>query len=406
VSSKYRTYEFGCLPPLQGNETALEQMLRRHLLWNALVKIDRAHQAEVLRVIADPEHPGTWRKRARLSAEERAQLVELEVGRRASVKQAQAESGLYWCNYDDVVQQYERARKQSRHGVELRERRADGRGKVTVRFQTGLAMPLVYGDDSRLQIDRPDERAWSDARRGARRRLARSKARIRIGTVKRGAPIWLELPVVLHRPLPDDGVVRAASVERERVGGRWRWRLLVTVELREQAEARSGAAVVVELGWERSEAGLRVARWEDAGGERGELWLGPELLWRFEKLDVLKSERARAFHEIRALLGMQDEVRTPGQLVGLVREWERRGTAMGEALEWRRRHRHLKAWEEHLRDQTLRHRRELYRRFVAGLVAGHGTVVVRDTKPQVGRERVMACVSLLRRLLEEKGAAA
>jgi hypothetical protein len=70
--------------------------------------------------------------------------------------------------------------------------------------------------------------------------------------------VWLELPVVLHRPLPADGTIRSASVICERVGSRERWRLLITVAQPERA-IRQGPAVALDLGWRLLPHGLRVA---------------------------------------------------------------------------------------------------------------------------------------------------
>jgi hypothetical protein len=426
LSSKYVTFEFGCLPPTGGSEAALDQMLGRCALWNALVEIERAHHDAVLRILADPKIPGTVRRRARLSAGEQGRLEELGIARKAAVKKAQADSGLYWCNYDDVIQAYERARKQARNGAALRGRQWDGTGKVAVRFQTGLPAAAVFAQDTRLQIDPIDAAAWSDPRRSARRRLSRSTARIRIGTVKRGEPIWLELPIVVHRPLPDDGLVRAASAVRERIGGRWRWRLLLTVERRSEVESRRGPAVAVDVGWWPSDGELRVASWEDECGEHGELVLAKDLLSRFQKIDELKSERARRANEIRSFLidwsrrtvvpeWMDWEAaRGAATLLRALEQWQNSRfdgdmAAFDAAAEWRRRHRHFKVWEEHLRDQTLRRRRDLYRQFVAALVARHGTVFVEDADLRAaarrgdGSDRVIACSSLLLRLFEDKG---
>jgi len=175
-----------------------------------------------------------------------------------------------------------------------------------------------------------------------------------------------------------------------------------------------------------SDAGLRVATWEDERGEHGELTLPKDLLWRFEKMDQLKSERARGLNEIRTLLAewsrtarvpvwmRWDEARRAGPLLQVLRLWERcrfDGDSGGfeRAVEWRRRHLRLRAWEEHLRDQTLRRRRDVYRQFVSRLVADHGAVFIEDTDLRAtaarggGKDRVIACPSLLRRLLEEKG---
>jgi hypothetical protein len=59
-------------------------------------------------------------RRARVELNKRS-IESLETARREAVKQAQADSGLYWCNYDDVIASYETARKRAlREGRELR----------------------------------------------------------------------------------------------------------------------------------------------------------------------------------------------------------------------------------------------------------------------------------------------
>ena len=106
-----------------------------------------------------------------------------------------------------------------------------------MRYQQGLAVAEVQGADRRLQFDPVNPLAWTSPRRSERRKLARSRVRIRVGSEGR-EPVWLELPVVLHRPLPEDGTVRSASVICEKVGSRERWRLLVTVARPERTSAR------------------------------------------------------------------------------------------------------------------------------------------------------------------------
>ena len=119
------------------------------------------------------------------------------------MKQAQADSDLYWCNYDDVIASYEIARRRAlREGRELRFQGWDGTGKVTVRYQQGLPVAGSArertGDCSSTRWTR-----WHGAARGAASggKLARSRVRIRVGSEGR-EPVWLELPVVFHRPLP------------------------------------------------------------------------------------------------------------------------------------------------------------------------------------------------------------
>ena len=147
-------------------------------------------------------------------------------------------------------------------GTGLRYRRWTGAGRVTVRFQYGLSVEKAFADDTRLRLGAVDPEAWSHPSRGFRRKLSRTTVRIRVGSDRR-VPLWLELPVMLHRPLPPSGVIRAASVVREIVGGRYRWRLLLIVEQPADEAPRQGFTVAIDLGWRMLDDGLRVAYWED-----------------------------------------------------------------------------------------------------------------------------------------------
>ncbi len=167
----YLVYEYGCLSPVNGREAALEQMLRRRRLWNSLVEIERDYRSRISAVLRDEtteQHLSAARDRlstlrseikARRRAERkrgvnisdlqeeivrakidiaatcaaaresrRARIAHqkhtldlLETARRVAVKQVQADSDLYWCNYDDIVASYETARRRAlREGRELR----------------------------------------------------------------------------------------------------------------------------------------------------------------------------------------------------------------------------------------------------------------------------------------------
>lgn len=483
----YLVYEYGCLPPARGRRQALEQMLGRHRLWNALVAVEREYRSQRALTLRDEAADrelealsgrlagfrqeikarrqaarkrnvdisdlkegiarakidlasamAAARRSRRARIEEQTQrLDQLEAERRRGVKQAQAESGLYWCNYDDVIAKYESARKRAlREGRELRFQTWTGAGKVTVRYQQGLPAAQVHGADKRLQIDPVSPLAWTSPQRSTRRKLARSNVRIRTGSDGR-TPVWLELPVVLHRPLPPDGMVRSASVVRDELAGRERWRLLITVSQADR-EAREGPAVAVDLGWRLLPQGLRVAYWEDEQGAQGELVLGPDVLWQFSKLNDLKAIRD---HHLRAAvaelkrwlqtneapgwmdLRRVDECRDACPLLRIYREWRDRrieGDAgvFGALTAWYERFRHLHVWEVNLRDQVVRHRKEVYRRFVAELLRTHGAVfleeldirsLARKDRPEdamrnyTGSMRVVAAVSVLGRLFEERG---
>jgi hypothetical protein len=489
---EYLVYEYGCLQPVKGREHALQQMLRRHRLWNLLVEVERAYRADFLAILRDEtseqelneardrlaalrleiktrrraerkrgvdvgdlQEPIAQAKaevsaaiaaaregrRARIAQHKHA-LELIETARRASVKQAQAASDLYWCNYDDVIANYATARRRAlREGRELRFQGWDGTGKVTVRYQQGLPAGEVQGADRRLQFDPVNPLAWTSASRSERRKLARSRVRIRVGSQGRD-PVWLELPVGLHRPLPEDCTVRSASVICEKVGSRERWRLLVTVA-RPERIARQGPAMALDLGWRLLPEGLRVGYWEDEVGAHGQLLLEPAVLWQFSKLNDLKSIQDQHLrvalaavgewsktHELSAGTDLSridlshiGEWRKPWRLLRLYRAWKDGRVAgdeeaFGALVAWKERYDHLHEWEANLRDQVIRHRKEVYRRFVSGLLRMHGRVFLEDLQirslarkdqPEEevhnysGSMRVVAAVSLLGRLFQEHG---
>lgn len=487
LETAYLVYEYGCLPPVRGREQAIEQMFRRRRLWNALVEVERKHRAEVTGLLHDDSSDEkvkglmahleslrllisarrqSARKRSvevtdlkdeiaatkadlssliarakqdrRLRAvEQKENLAALELVRRLAVKQARAESGLYWCNYDDVISAYETARRRTlKDGRELRFQRWDGSGKVTVRFQTGLAVGEAFQADRRLQIKPVDPLAWSSPKRSVRRKLARSSVMLRVGSDGR-EPVWLELPVVLHRPLPGNGTVRSASVVLEKVGRQERWRLLVTVELPSSAP-REGLAVAVDFGWRCLPEGLRVAYWVDERGDHGQLLLPPDMLWQFSKINDLRSIQDQHLQSVLLALSAWSaqnrlpdwmdlkavsQWKNPGRLLRLHADWKNQRVEgdewmFGRLCVWKERHEHLHEWEVNLRDQVLRYRKDIYRQFVAGLLRNHGQVFVEDfdigalagkqppekeQKSFTGGMRVVAAVSLLRRTLEEKG---
>ena len=49
----YLVFEYGCLPPLRGRDAAVEQMLRRHRLWNSLVEVERTYRCQICDVLRD-----------------------------------------------------------------------------------------------------------------------------------------------------------------------------------------------------------------------------------------------------------------------------------------------------------------------------------------------------------------
>jgi Putative transposase DNA-binding domain len=427
-------YEYGCRnEPIAGLDAALDQMERRVQPWNRFVEIERETLRRVRSLVFDeteqreicetrtriaslraliqerrrtepPDFAGmedlrkqvlasrkvlvALIKRAKLNEKERYAhcgdaLKALQEERAREVKQAQKDSKLYWCNYDDVWHAYELARvRVRREGVELREHQWNGSGRVSVRFQRGLPVPTAFTRRGlRLQIDPVREEAWTSPVRSTRRTLSRTIVRIRVAsTLSEQLPVWFVIPVVIHRPLPSDGVIRSAALLREHLGLSWRYRLIVTV-----AGAGPPASAFadrpslgIDLGWRVTPEGLRVASWADTLDCHGQGLL--------QLRDAWQERRIGGDYEI-----------------------------FEQLLEWRKRHVHLWTWAVNLRDQLTRKRLELFHNFAAVIVKRYGTIFVerfdlrwfaRTAPPEIrrfpigGKYRVLAAPGVLRQVIE------
>src|SRR5262245_5931450 len=100
--------KYGLLDPLDWGPDCHEHLLRQSRLWNRLVAIERRIQER-------------REQSCRTDAEHAVQLARIESERKAWVKKACHESGLWWGNYNAVYRAYERARTRAlRTGAQLR----------------------------------------------------------------------------------------------------------------------------------------------------------------------------------------------------------------------------------------------------------------------------------------------
>jgi hypothetical protein len=429
-----RAYEFGCLPPILGEQEAIEAMTKRTKLWNRLVQLDRTYdvQREMLLMpyitaegMMNHDEYVKDRREAFKRDEVKQSFAALEKEEYLRARKLCRESGLYWCNYEDVLLSWQKAR---RGKGELRFHSPSFEGKVTVRWQNGLPTSKIA--DSRLHLDAVPSEAYTAPRR-ERRRLCRSKVSIRVRSEGRN-PVWLSLPCVLHRPLPD-GLLRSASVIRERIGMRWRWKLILSIKLptKEQPIKREGPEISLDIGWRKLPAGLRVCYWHDDSGQTGELVLPNHFLNGMQKVEDIRSIRDKHFNSAVKLLAdwlshnhnsVPDWLEqatenlsrwhSTARLASLVLRWRDNRFTGDEKIfeqieEWRKRDKHLLEYEANLRDKLIKRRREIYRVFAADIAKRYARVklekfniskVARDKElvQPAQRQRVLAAPSVLR----------
>lgn len=170
-------------------------------------------------------------------------------------KLARANCGCFWCTYLTV----EDAASKFHVGTPPRFAAWTGDGTIAVQLQGGLSVDdAMSRKDTRLQLHVPNQeelsvKGWS---RGLR---ARGSVKMRIDSDGR-APVWTECPVVWHRPLPTNGVIKWAYLHRRIRGAKTEWQLRLAVEF-ESTEQQSPSAGVcaVHPGHRLIKGDIRVA---------------------------------------------------------------------------------------------------------------------------------------------------
>lgn len=304
-------YSYRCGDPHAGMEAALAEQQRARALWDRLVDIDdQARRAETDQARADDpdlallidriiaikaeltplyEARSKVRQRERRKAatqyderiaeldkqrrEVRTQIWALlaawrkshgeavkaiEAERRARIVEARQNSGMYWGNYNRVIDDYDRSRSRGRKTGRMPRRSDPDRddGCLTVQIQRtssglgGAPGELFEGRVGALTIAPVDPRAHDPMTpRGERGRLCRTTVTMRVDV--EGATITL--PLVLHRPLPSDCRIKRAQLTFRRVGPRLEWHLALTLTKPavNKAHAAPGTYCGLDLGWRK-----------------------------------------------------------------------------------------------------------------------------------------------------------
>lgn len=455
-----KVYQYGLLPPTTNAERVREQMRAAHRYQNTLVEIERAKRAAIREIydgavslpdleaavaraesdveaalaaqraarvdagtrrVRESEHLAAAkqaRKEARhaLASARKTMRDSAEIAARCAVvyaregelkRGARALCGCYHGSYLLAEAAHDAASKLPLWGPKGPQdphfHRWDGEGRVGVQIPYGVPVGHVaVGQSRHVQIASAPDAAGATP--GSRRAGQRRTLRMRVGSEAR-EPVWAEWPMIQHRPLPDDAIIKQVTVSCRRVADRERWTVEFTVDDAASPPAyepaSTDAAVAVDLGWRQVVDSLRACvAVDDTGGVR-ELSLDARTVSALTKADSLVSIRDRTFNEARALLGAwlaseagaaapawlrersarMAQWHSQARLASLALHWRDARFAGDEsafvALEgWRKNDRHLWQWECSQREKAIRHRREIYRVFAAELASTHRTLVL------------------------------
>lgn len=322
----------------------------------------------------------------------------------ATCKAARAESGLYWGSYLQV----EQAASSFRRGAPPRFRRWEGCGKIAVQLQQGLSIDkLVSCTDRRLRLQREPDGVWVQGTRRLRK-LGNAVASLRIGSKGR-SPIFAEIPIRFHRPLPETAKIKWCWLLMRRRGTKTLWYVQFVLEAASGAWAASDLAktrsVGIDVGWRRFKDGrLRAA--VCAGSDKSELELCLPAWWVAEmrRTELIQGYRDKMFDEVKIETkawvqarkeGLPDwlvdaakhmhQWRSQSRLAGLSLRWREvvgesgeEATMLAHLEAWRVRDKHLYEFQAHLRSQLQGSRLDLYRKFAARISRQYKTAVIEN----------------------------
>lgn len=323
------------------------------------------------------------------------------------IRQGYASKGLYWGNYNAVIKSYLVGRSQvlkkrgSGENAGLRYHRFDGCGRWTVQIQGGMTIADAFACNSGLfQIDPIPSDTWSRGR-CYRRKHARTNARIRIGSSGRD-PIWMEIPIVMHRQIPENASIKFASITAKRLADRLVWKLNVTATVGAEIAKKTGEVVAIDLGWRKDSNGLRAGYLFGSDGKSEAICLDESFRKTATKIEGLSQTEKTRFNAVMDHLKkwLQDNkdnlpewIREKTKHIGL---WESYGKLYGlfyswsanringddlifSLIElWRKQDKHLWQYRENLRDKMEGRRRDQYRVFAKRIAKEYDILVLED----------------------------
>jgi len=389
----------------------------------------RASNDEIVATIeqANEDLAWLWGERQALVAKEKKRdpgfvekISNLDAAAHAAAKDMRgvySGKGLYWGTYLTIETSIEQAKKS--HQPPQFRRGGGVSGQIAVQLQKGLSVEQAFGGDQRLQIDPialgtkgdgSKGEVW-DAPRGQRRRLARVKARIRAGSEGR-SPVWVEVPIVMHRPLPPGSSIKWARLTVRQVAGHLDYSLQLTVDEppAKLVPVAPKTAVGIDIGWRWQDA-IRVGYFYDGSGSHGAISLANDVVAAFDHARSLQSIRDRNFDQIKGALqgwlsASQDapewlreaarglhQWRSQGRLASLLvgywkdnercpgwrtQRFQGDDEIYGAVEAWRKQDRHLWEWEVNERRKALARRAEAYKCWAAGIASKYSLVIIED----------------------------
>lgn len=364
-------------------------------------------RAEVKRLRAEVKRLRAARKEARVVAFSDPAILEMTAKANEQLRAARAEfanRGLFWGSYLFIESSHNDIRK----GAPPHFRHWTGEGTLAVQIQKGMDWEAVtLGSDSRLRLEILPRPAHADLT--ARRANTRIKALLwfRVGSAGPGnrQPIWVRIPLCLHRVPPPGTQVKWARVRRQIIGTRPVWTVqfvLSRADDWEKPDTAQAGTCGVDINWRSLPQGLRVAYLVGDDGVEDSLFVPRDWINRWTKAESLQAIRDREFNSARnrfrdwlkahvAIVPDWFRENTEnvhlwkylGRLTRLIWQWKDNRFPGDEEIfadlwGWRRQENHLHNWQDNQEAKAVRCRDQLYREWAARVRRRYGTVILED----------------------------
>lgn len=247
------------------------------------------------------------------------------------VRQEAAANGLWWGNYNAVLDSFETAAVRARKtGAELHFRRYDGQGRLTNQIQGGLTVAdLFAGKHSQVQM------VVANPQANERLRYHLVVTAFAEQRVKR----MVRFPIIFHRPLPEHASIRSVAVHHRKEFDLDKWYVTFNITVADEAPQPTGALAVINFGWRKVDDSVRVAT-VLRNGAIDHVLVPPRLLAGQEAGERNRSRMDGAINDMGAWLTRLDVQRANPATQDVVAKLRAFKRLRGNHFEWLR-----KTWE-------------------------------------------------------------
>ncbi len=354
-----------------------------------------------------------------------AAMKENEDRHKAECVIAKDDANLYW-GTEAIVKM---ACRSFSNGAPPKFKRFTGEGQLAVQLQGGLDCEDAVTKANTLCFIEPT--VGKDA-----------NCFFRIGSCE-GRPVFAQIPIRFHRPLPEGGRIKWAYLERRKMANKSKWSIRLNIDIPMQSGRDIYSWVAVHCGWKTYGDGIRSAVWQGSDGKHGEVFLSSEHLKDYDRLDAVKSKRAGLFNESIEKLIEFANAHSNGELPDWFREkqksfhlWKSAARLAALVHHWKenrfvgddifhsmvkrvKKDKHLWQHERRLSARVAKRRNHQYRNFtsqmsdqygvlyysqieVAKLVKNSAPEELKRDIPQVHRNAGHAAISTLIQFMKEK----